>query len=308
MQNQEKTIIHRHNLHSETFNRYSEKENQMTTKSGGKFLFLETSFDSLQFIHCNYSLPHTEQLCIDIEKEVLEMHFRLNGSSNIHNSGKPFQLVKGSNTLKYQYDNRQELIMNPTEKGSFYEIRIGMSHFEKLTDGIITNSSDLFQGTAMVTTPAMYTILAQIGNNPYSGKMKALFLEAKMTELFILQSQQYIDYNSKSYFSYRQVDRDKIYEAKYTIEQHINTFLTIDQLADITGLNKRKLMQGFKELFGMTIYSYINDMKMEEARRLLLEEDKYVSEVADHIGYKNPQHFITAFKKKFGISPGKLKL
>lgn len=46
---------------------------------------------------------------------------------------------------------------------------------------------------------------------------------------------------------------------------------------------------------------------MQTAKDLLLEGSKNVNEIAYHIGYQNPQHFISAFKKKFGVSPGKMK-
>jgi len=307
MQNQEKTIIHRYNLQSENFAHYLEKENQVETKSGGVFLFHETIFDSLQFIQCDYSLNHNEHIHIDIEKEVLEMHFRVSGASCIQRSGKPIDLTHGNNMLTYQKDNKQEIVMSPVKDGSFFEIRIGISHFEKLMNEFTMHTPNMYQGDAMAITPAMYSILAQIVNNPYSSKMRALFLEAKMMELFLLQIQQNIDHKQHTSFSYGQRDRDRIYETKQIIDQHINEFLTISKLSQLSGMNRRKLMQGFKELFGTTIHVYITEMKMLEARRLLLDEDKYVNEVADDIGYKNPQHFISAFKKKFGISPGKLK-
>jgi AraC-like DNA-binding protein len=46
---------------------------------------------------------------------------------------------------------------------------------------------------------------------------------------------------------------------------------------------------------------------MYEAHRLLLDEQMYVNEVADLVGYKHPHHFTAAFKRKFGIMPKELK-
>lgn len=307
MLNQELTIIQRNNLQSEIFSAYSEKKHNIKTKSGGMFLFHETAFDSLQFIHCNYSLLKEEHLQINIEKEALEMHFRLTGASGKYGSTQPLNLIQGSNTITYLQDKRQDIVMSPTETGSFLEIRVGQSHFEKLLGDFVSDTSDLLSETVMTTTPAMRNTLVQILNNTYCGKMRALYMEAKMTELFLLQIQKSTDQIHQQAFSLGKIDRDKLFEAKQLIELHINQFLTITKLAQLIGMNKRKLMQGFKDLFGTTVYTYIKDLKMEEGKRLLLEEDKYVNEVAEHIGYQNPQHFITAFKKKFGISPGKLK-
>ena len=50
----------------------------------------------------------------------------------------------------------------------------------------------------------------------------------------------------------------------------------------------------------------IRDSKMEEAKNMLLNLNLPVKEVSDMVGYKNPQHFSTAFKRKFGVSPSVL--
>lgn len=308
IQNQENTIIQRHNLQSELFVDYAEKEHKLESKSGGILHFRETSFDGLQFVRCDYNLLEKELLYIDIENEVLEMHFRLNGSSHINTSLHSLDICKGNNMLTYNMNNRQEVLMHPTENGGFLEIRVGLSHFEKLMDGFAkTTLTELRKSYPLMTTPEMLVIIAQMDNTCYSGKMKALFLEAKMTELFLLQLQQTQRTNTSHYFSYKTTDKEKIYEAKHLIDEHINEFITISVLAQSIGINKRKLMQGFKELFGTTIYTYIIDLRMEKAKHLLLNENKFVHEVADLTGYRNPQHFISAFKNKFGISPGKLK-
>ncbi|MEX2568569.1 MAG: helix-turn-helix domain-containing protein [Cyclobacteriaceae bacterium] len=46
---------------------------------------------------------------------------------------------------------------------------------------------------------------------------------------------------------------------------------------------------------------------MHQARKRLLEERLSVYEVSEMAGYKNPQHFSTAFKKFFGFNPSRLK-
>ena len=73
------------------------------------------------------------------------------------------------------------------------------------------------------------------------------------------------------------------------------------------GTNQQTLKKGFKELFGTTIWGYYNNLRMETAKDLLINQEKSIAEVADNIGYKNPQHFTVAFKKKYGILPSILK-
>ena len=67
-----------------------------------------------------------------------------------------------------------------------------------------------------------------------------------------------------------------------------------------------KLKKSFKELFGIPVIEYLYNLKMEHARKMLYEQGMYVSEVSSIVGYKNPNHFSTAFKRKFGVKPSKV--
>lgn len=307
VQNQNTITIQRQNLQNEFFSSYAEKGHRVMTRSGSYFNFCETSFDGVQFIQCDYQLFEKEKLCIDIENEVLEMHFCLSGKSNVYRENKEIDLKTGHNMLTFQNNQQQEICMHPNKNGRFYEIRMGISHFEKLISDFYPSSPKIFSGSPLRITPEMYAVVAQLTNTTYSGKMKALFLEAKMIELFLLQLQQNRNPGSTKPFSFKPPDMDRIYDASQLIERHIDEFITIAQLAQLVGINQRKLMQGFKKLFGCTVYQYINDLKMQTAKSLLLDSNKNVNEVAYHIGYQNSQHFISAFKKKFGFSPGKIK-
>ena len=70
-------------------------------------------------------------------------------------------------------------------------------------------------------------------------------------------------------------------------------------------MNTKKLKEGFKQLYGQTVFSYLLDHKMEEARRMLDSQQYNVNEVGLKLGYITSSHFIAAFKKKFGTTPKK---
>jgi len=81
----------------------------------------------------------------------------------------------------------------------------------------------------------------------------------------------------------------------------------LSELATIIGINEYKLKRGFREMFGNTVFGYLANARLEIAKNNLLENKKTVSEIAAELGYSSLQHFSSAFKEKFGISPGKLK-
>ncbi|HUH17846.1 AraC family transcriptional regulator [Albibacterium sp.] len=91
--------------------------------------------------------------------------------------------------------------------------------------------------------------------------------------------------------------------AKEHIERNFKTPLTIIQLARYLGTNDHKLKVVFKQTFGITIFKYVQKIRMEKAQCLLLEERKSISEVSLLVGYSNISNFTNAFKVHFGISP-----
>lgn len=306
MQKRKNVCIERQNLQDSFFVPYIEKQH-LLTRDSSSFSFCETSFNHLQFIECGYQLYSDENICIEVEDEVLEMHFRLQGSSSMMRNGRPVKLQQANHMLTFQQENRQQVQMHPVQNGDFYEIRIGVSHFEKLLSDFYQPSMRYCSGAPLPLTPEMHLLISQMKGTAYTGNMKSLFLEAKMTELFLLQLQQNHTLASGRDFNIRNSEKEKMHQVKELIEQYTDQFLTVSELALNSDLTPRKLMQGFKALFGCTVYQYIIELKMQTARRLLLNTDKHVNEIAQDVGYQNPQHFIAAFKRKFGISPGKLK-
>lgn len=97
----------------------------------------------------------------------------------------------------------------------------------------------------------------------------------------------------------------KIKQAKEYLLKHMESPLSLKDLAKFAGLNEYQLKVGFKEIYGNTVFGYLLDHKLDHAR-VLLDSAKYqVNEVSHLIGYTNTSHFIAAFKKKFGITPKK---
>ncbi len=79
--------------------------------------------------------------------------------------------------------------------------------------------------------------------------------------------------------------------------------LGVEYLAEKVGLSRTQLHRRMKEITGLTCGDFIRNFRMREAARLLKEGDIYVSQICYAVGYANPTHFSTAFKKHFGVSP-----
>jgi len=101
-------------------------------------------------------------------------------------------------------------------------------------------------------------------------------------------------------------EREKIAEARRTLEQSFDQPLTIRELSRKVAMNECYLKKGFKALTGKTIHEYQQELRISKARILLGQPGYSVSDVAALLGFSSISHFSTAFKKATGLKPCEL--
>lgn len=149
--------------------------------------------------------------------------------------------------------------------------------------------------------------LQNIFQCPIDGKLGVMMIETSVVQIILLQL--HMLFNRKKSEASALSRRDE--ELAYGLKEYLtSTYLddhTLCSLAKHFGTNTNKLMTLFKKIFGKSIFEYISELRMEHARTLLLDKEMIVCEVAREIGYKNPNHFSAAFKKRFGLSPTEIR-
>lgn len=155
-------------------------------------------------------------------------------------------------------------------------------------------------------TPSMAIVLNQLFNFYMNPSIKKLYYTGKIYELLSLLFNQNEDQNLENCpFLSDEDDVVKIKKAKDIIISKMAEPPTLQELADMVGINIKKLKLGFKQIYGDSVFSFLFDYKMEYARKLLDNGSYNVNEVGVKIGYSSASHFIAAFKKKFGTTPKK---
>ena len=82
-----------------------------------------------------------------------------------------------------------------------------------------------------------------------------------------------------------------------------NPDLNIDMLVKEVGMSRVQLYRKMKGLTGMSVSSFIRNIRLRQAAELLKRQNCGVSQVAYAVGFANPTHFSTCFKDMFGVSP-----
>ncbi|MCU6710595.1 AraC family transcriptional regulator [Paenibacillus sp. J5C_2022] len=95
---------------------------------------------------------------------------------------------------------------------------------------------------------------------------------------------------------------------KAYIDAHYdNEDLSLTHLGDVFGLSAKYLGRLFREDSGVKFVEYVTEVRIEEAKRLLLESDEPVQHIAARVGYSQALTFIRVFKKQTGLTPGQFR-
>lgn len=91
---------------------------------------------------------------------------------------------------------------------------------------------------------------------------------------------------------------------KQYMNQHYPEEISLDTLVQVTGYSKNYLCRIFHENVGMTINSYLNEVRISQAADMLAHTNLEVAEVGRRCGYNSVHYFIKTFKKIVGVPPG----
>ncbi len=155
-------------------------------------------------------------------------------------------------------------------------------------------------------TPAMAVVIHQLFNNLPAGVVGQVFQRAKIIEflsLYLAAGQDAKDSRQQCPFVLDAMELQRIEDAHDIITTRLVNPPSLKALARMVGTNEYKLKVGFKHVYGKSVYAYLTDYRMDEARKLLMVEKPRINEVAARVGYANPSHFIAAYKKRFGVTP-----
>ncbi len=163
--------------------------------------------------------------------------------------------------------------------------------------------STMATGGPFVATPAMMSIVRNILNNTYTGPLRQLYLDTRVGELVILALHQAANHANGSPVKLTEDEVESIYETKALLVKQLDKSLSIEQLSKKRGLTAHKLKKGFQRIYGVGVFDFLLEARMERAGALLHETHIPVEHVARLTGYKNIANFSVVFKKYYGYPP-----
>jgi AraC-like DNA-binding protein len=148
--------------------------------------------------------------------------------------------------------------------------------------------------------PMMSVVLNQMVQLSVHESMHNLYLRAKVFELmsFYFNRSKEMDMEQCPFL----VDDKNIKKIRLAKEIIISRMIeppSLTGLASEVEISLKKLKEGFKQVYGASVFVFLLDYKMQVSKTLLSSGNYNVNEVALKVGYSTATHFINAFKKKF---------
>ena len=86
-------------------------------------------------------------------------------------------------------------------------------------------------------------------------------------------------------------------------KNNISSKLSLSQICKKINYSRSFLCKTFKEQTGQTLIAYFNNMKIEEAKKLLVQTEHTAAKIAQLLGFGDAKYFNTLFKKQTGMTP-----
>ena len=208
-----------------------------------------------------------------------------------------------------------------------YEIESGQGFliFPKQITTYIADTEDPWEYTwlefdGLIVKEALDLTDLSLDNPIYNAKSKYLSESMLNEMLYIVQHPNethfhlighlflFLDYLTRSSKSTRIVQTSKmsdfyIKEAINFIEQNFQNDISIEEIAEVCGINRSYLGKIFKKSVGKSPQEFLMNYRMVKATELLKLTDLSIADIGKAVSYENQLHFSRAFKTVLGISP-----
>ncbi len=276
-----------------------------------------------------YNIPlhqfSKKQFAFDIE--VLNNHVDLNTKKNQkahrHNYYEIFVFTRGGGSHMIDFKE------HPIISNSLHFISPGMVHVIKrkpaCTGYVITFPEELFtlvNQQSFIQQISLYhnhdqtpivkckkplfnrliTLVEQLLSEYQSSKpMKEDYIRACL-KLLIIESERIFNYSQKQ-TNYNSTSNDKVQLFRKLMDEHFLSIKSINEYAAHVHLSPKAFTQLIKKHTGITPIEHLNNRMLIEAKRLLLNTDKNIKEIAFALNFEDPAYFGRFFKKLEKTTP-----
>ena len=177
-------------------------------------------------------------------------------------------------------------------------VHLGIHYIQEITYRIyylfideITSAENQQQGEAILARPEWFDLPYFISFSRWKDMLRAMvndaltFIERRIKMVNLGVSREVIQY----------------------VHLHYMEQINIKRVADKFYVNAAYLGRAFQKATGVNFNQYVNQLRIAEAKKLLLQSDKLIYEIATEVGYSESSYFIVKFTQEVGLSPNEYR-
>lgn len=190
---------------------------------------------------------------------------------------------------------REELfnLSNVEEIMEFFYLQIFLKRDYELTDKLTLNPRERIRIDILIKT-----IMEELENKELGYE---LLIKSRLIEMFIFLSRVYEKH--KNSINKHEEDDLMISWVIEFIEHHYNKQMNLDDICRLAGMSRSAFTHKFKNQTGTNLLNYRNDIRIKQAKHLLLTSNKKIIDISNEVGFLDISNFNKVFKKNTGMSP-----
>jgi len=269
--------------------------------------------DTFKVYHFNNLTNETQLFKQNLSNNFIKLFFCVKENSvvafNMEHCA--ISLKSGDSSMVYFKDEKMNILFNLPSKSELIGILISIEYFHSLFSiegNFLFNFNSFKTGKPIIEAKEISApislILNQLTTKQINQSLRSVYIKGKVYELLSYYFSTASE-NETEHCPYiaNEETISKVKHAKEIIIDEMNNPPSLAELAKRVGLNIKRLKTDFKEFYGVPVFSFLLNYKMELAKKLLAEQQLNVNEIALNLGYSTSSHFIAAFKRKFNITP-----
>ncbi|GLU54490.1 helix-turn-helix transcriptional regulator [Dyadobacter frigoris] len=159
-----------------------------------------------------------------------------------------------------------------------------------------------------IISPEIQTIAAKIVEADANAQLSDFYYRIKAEELIYMLFVELSKRGNVHNYPLNITDVKMVYSIKDKIISDLNISPNLYELAFSAGMSESKMQRLFKQIFGNSVHSYYQMLRINEAAYLIKEQKVSVSEAGYRTGFTNLSHFTRIFERQMGLKPKKYSI
>lgn len=224
--------------------------------------------------------------------KLLQFIYILNGSLTVSHLSHTYHLKTGDYFLIYL--NEATTIEAMSRDLEIYDVKISSVNLHELLN---RQNEQIFSYFPSPDNQVKMFLELMAGENSVSNRVvQQMLLETLFVKIIRDQDIELIELPSHQ--SHHEVDSVKQY-----IHTHFAKNITLDYLAELSGMNKYYLVHIFKRDTGKSPIDYLIHVRLEEAKSLLINSTLPIAKIAELVGFSSQSYFSKMFKRETKVNP-----